>query len=117
MKAIYEMMKNKGHEEDIKKWRDPWDWTVLMEATYSGSVEVVEWLLGEVKVDPNEQIPNGECALHFATKKNQVSCAHALLRHQAALLSYEDLVTPLDVAKLHGYEEMENLLKSHFNLE
>ena len=117
MKAIYKIMKNKEKEEDIKKWRSPHGWTALRNATVYRRVEIVEWLLDEVKVDINEQVMIGyHSALHLAARANKISCARVLLKHHAAILKDHEGLTPLDEAKRCGYKEMENLIKTHFNL-
>ena len=115
MKAFYKIMKNKEKEKDIKKWRDSFGSTVLMNATFNGRVEIVEWLLDELKVDVNEQRMNGWSALHFAARLNEISCAHVLLKHHAAILNDHSGLDPLDWAKIRRYEEMENLIETHFN--
>ena len=47
-------MKQKGVEEDIKKWRNSYDYTILMEASMSGHVNVLKWLIQELQFDVNE---------------------------------------------------------------
>ena len=115
MKAIYKIMKNKEKEEDIKKWRDPFGVTELMKTTFWENVEIVEWLLDEVKVDVNERDGEGWSALHYAARFYNISCARVLLKHHAANLKNNSGLTPLDWAKRTGHEELENLIKIHFN--
>ena len=126
MKAIYKIMENKGMGEEIKKWRDSSDDTALIKATRFGRVKIVEWLLEEVKVDVNEKRIIGDTALHTAARCNQLPCARVLLKHQAKLFKTYWGETPLDELYIGGQEEgyriiggrkeMENLLKTHFNL-
>lgn len=120
MKEIYEIIKKKGMEEDIKKWRDSNDLTVLMKATSHGKNEVVEWLLEIVQVDVNEQGSTGFyagwSALHLAAFCDQISCAHILLRYQAAYFVSRSNYTPFYLAEENGHIEIKYLLESHFNL-
>ena len=115
IKEIYQIMKNQGYEVNFKMWRDDSDMTILLEATRQGNDEIVEWLLEEVKVDINEQGKHGFTALHYAVMLDRKSCALILLRHQAAHLESR-YGTPLYWAKICENKEMQNLLKTHFNL-
>ena len=116
MKEIYKTLKNRGREEEIKKWRYFYGDTVLIRAIFYGRVEIVEWLLEKVKVDVNDQGLIGRTALHVAALYNQIPCARALLGYNAALLEDRYGDTPLDHARsMVEYKEMQNLLKSHFN--
>ena len=116
MKEIYKTLKNRRREEAIKKWRYFYGDTVLIRATFYGRVKIVKWLLKKVKVDVNEQGLIGRTALHVAATMNQIPCARALLRYNAALLEDRYGDTPLDNAgSMVAYKEMKNLLKSHFN--
>ena len=140
MKNIYKIMKEKGIEEYVKEWRDEredegmdgWEFTsttILIEATRHGRPNVVRWLLHELKVDVNEQnshpmyypspgepdfIQNSDTALHIAARNNQIECARLLLDAGSQHLENEIGSTPLEYAK-HN-EEMQDLIRSHFQL-
>jgi len=116
MKNIYTIMKEKGNEEDIKDWRGSFDYTILLEATLSGSSNILRWLLHELKFDVNEQNKHGETALHLAATRNQMECARLLLDAGSLNLKNQRGITPLDWANSQGHTEMQRLIESHFQL-
>ena len=103
-------------EEDIKEWRYYKDYTILMEVAWSGSEDVLGWLLNELKLDVNEQNYIGETALHCAADYNQMECARLLLNAGSLNLKDQWGKTPLDRAKTYGHKEMQALIESHFQL-
>ena len=114
MKFIYKIMKEKGVEEDIKKWRNSNDRTILMEASLSGNLNVLKWLIQELQFDVNKQNNYGWSALHFAAIYNRIQCARFLLdigsQHLRSYVSPSGK-TPLDYAKEYGNIEMQRLLE------
>ena len=113
MKYTYKIIKERGNEEVIKKWRGPYHRTILMEATRLGRQNILKWLVQEFQFDVNEQSSNGSTALHIAAYHNQLECARLLLDLGSQHLKDQLGITPLDVAK---EEEMQKLLESHFHI-
>ena len=116
MKFMYKIIKEKGVEEDIKKWRNSYDYTILMEASMSGHVNVLKWLIQELQFDVNEYISGGWSALHFAAIHNRMESARLLLnlgaQHFRTYIRGKPLgKTPLDYAKEYGNKEMQKLLE------
>ena len=103
-------------EENIKKWRGTYDNTILIQASWCGSSNVLRWLLHDLKFDVNEQLSNGTTALHVAAIHNQMECARLLLNVGSKHLKMPLGDTPLDYAKRHGYKDMQRLIESHFQL-
>ena len=114
MKFIYKIMKENGVEEDIKKWRNSGDRTILMEASLSGNINILKWLIQELHFDVNKQNNYGWSALHFAAIYNRIECAQFLVDIGSLhLRSYlrPSGKTPLDYAKEYGNIEMQKLLE------
>ena len=116
MKNVYQILKEKGIEEDIKQWRDCNDYTILMEATCWGRENVLSWLLHELKFDVNEQNSDGGTALNKAAYYNRMECARLLLDAGSQHLKSQWVSSPLDYAKAHRHKEMQRLIESHFQL-
>ena len=107
MLGIYRIMKEKGAEEDIKRWKNPHflnDHTILMRATLWGRPNVTKWQKQELKVDVNEQNRDGNTALHVAALNNHLGCARLLLNGGSQLLKDGDGDIPLCYAKKWGYK-------------
>ena len=109
-------MKEKGIAEDIKVWRNSIDRPILLEATKWGKENILRWLLQELKFDVNEQNNNGITALHLAAYSNQMECARFLLDAGSQNLKDHWGLTPLDEAFRRGHTEIQNLIRSHFQL-
>ena len=115
-------MKEKGNEKDIEEWRylhgpnGRFDETILIEATSFGRLNILRWLLHELKFDVNEQNKNGDIALHVAVSHNQMDCARLLLDVGSQHLKNRWGNTPLDYAKKNGHKEMKSLIVTHFHL-
>ena len=107
-------MKDRGIEEDIKGWRDSYDYTILMQATRFGRKNVLEWLLQEFHFDVKEESSNGSTALFIAADNNQMECARLLIELGPQHPKSEFGITPLIAAKINGHDEMQKLLESHF---
>ena len=115
MKLIYKIMKEKGVEENIKKWRNSNDRTILMEASLCGNLNVLKWLIQELQFDVNKQNSYGWSALHFAAIYNRIECARFLRdigSHYLRSYVRPSGKTPLDYAKEYGNIEMQKLLEN-----
>ena len=109
------MIKDRGMEEDIKGWRDSFDYTISMQATRFGRENVLKWLLQELQFGVKEQSSNGSTALFIAADNNQTECARLLIELGSQQLKNEFGIAPLIVAKMNGHKEMQKLLESHFH--
>ena len=108
-------MKEKGIEEDIKTWVYG-KYTIFQEASISGELNILKWLLHELKFDVNEKDGFEITALHRAASFNQIECARLLLDAGSQLLKDRWGDTPLDYAKRNGHKEMQRLIESYFQL-
>ena len=88
-------MKEKGIEKDIKLWRDSDNYTILMVASWNGRLNILKWLLQEVKCDVNEQNSYFQTALHCAARNNQMECARLLLKQGSNLYNFNLATSPL----------------------
>ena len=115
MRRIYQITKEKGIEDDINRWRDSGDDTIIMCATTSGRPNVIKLLIEELQFDVNEKNCAGYTALHVAAFHSNIDCARVLVDLGSQHL--EDLWdnTPLDYARRNGLEEISKLLKSHYH--
>ena len=88
-------MKEKRIEKDIKRWRDSENYTILMVASWNGRLNILKWLLEEVKFDVNERNSYFQTAFHCAAYNKQVECARLLLKHGATLYNFNLAMVPL----------------------
>ena len=66
MREIYEELRRKGLQQELKNWKDSSGKTALMRATVGGHHDICQWLLKQDLVDVNSKNFEGWNALHFA---------------------------------------------------
>lgn len=92
--------------------------TILHYACKHGSVECVQVILGEVRVDVNARDKKLDTPLFIALKYNQVECAQALLAYKDCNVNAKNAngQTPLHYAIVNGKVEFVKLFMQHPNI-
>ena len=85
------------------------DWIFLMHVTRNGRLNVLKWLLQELRMDVKEQNNVGFTALHVAAVSNEMESARLLVEGSAQLIK-DKLTnsTPLDWAKKRYLKKWKN---------
>lgn len=87
----------------------------LLEAVIDEDLSLVEKLLAQ-GANPNAHIDDDKISpLHFAAQYNALAIAELLIYAGADLnaKTYPDGYTPIDIARLHGHEDMMELLEKY----
>ena len=77
---------------------------MLLSATEKGAVDIVQFLIEQVKVDPNQQTSSGECAIHRAAYRGRSEILQFLLANRADMekpKSMPEEFLPDDAIQIH----------------
>jgi hypothetical protein len=87
--------------------------TALHKASYWNHIHMMDWMLKELKIDPNVQDYNGDIALHDAAMFGHVDVAQALIAAGSdKSIKNRDGRTPLDVAVAYEKPALAALLRT-----
>ena len=112
MKEIYQQLKNKGLQHEVKNFKDSSGFNALMCATGNGHLDICQLLVRDDLVDVNEKNKWGGNALHFAAMNNRPEIAKFLLEETSidANAQTNDGRTALHSAANLNYPEVARIL-------
>ena len=80
MREIYQELKRRGWQRELKSWNDSSIITALMRATKGGNLHICQWLVKENLVDINTKYFGGRNALHIAADFCRTEISSFLLK-------------------------------------
>lgn len=80
MREIYQELKTRGFQRELKNWNDSSVITALMRATVGGNLQICQWLVKENLVDVNTKYFGGRNALHIAADFCRTEISSFLLK-------------------------------------
>ena len=114
LKEIYEELKNKGLQQEVKHFNDSSGRNALIWASWKGYLDICQFMLREDLVDVNSKNDYGHNALHYAANNNRPEIVKLLLEETSIDVNAQTNIgrTALHFAAYHNYPEVtRNLLK------